>query len=412
MKKVIAAIIAVFFLGGGAYIYFDRINDDADLFVSQGDPIEYVSEPPIPDSPPAPEPAPTSQETAASLVFVPLGQEFVDEKIEEITSPPELEKNESFPIPHAPCAGGAIDLFLCYDEYYQRLTKIEGVEAAIADLKTRYDAEPFIRSQCHQLIHVVGRGAAQMYGGNVSESYFHGDSFCWSGYYHGVLEQIITNANKEEMTQQPDTLCADISGKEQYSFDYFNCVHGLGHGFMFLTGDELFESLTICDNLTGGWEQSACWGGIFMQNIIADEVNHRRMYLKDDDPLYPCSAVEDRYKSTCYLMQTSHMLKVVGYDFSKVFEICAGLEDSYINLCYQSLGRDASGKTVSDIVQTKTSCLLGADYRQRSNCVIGAAKDFVSYHHSDVEAKQLCAALPEDLQPVCFVTVKNYYIYF
>lgn len=53
--------------------------------------------------------------------------------------------------------------------------------------------------------------------------------------------------------------------------------------------------------------------------------------------------------------------------------------------------------------------MLGKDYAQQSNCVVGAARDFVSYFHSDTEARALCASLPEDLQAICNSTVESYY---
>lgn len=146
-----------------------------------------------------------------------------------------------------------------------------------------------------------------------------------------------------------------------------------------------------------------------MENIIADEINHFSKYLKTDDPLYPCNAVDEKYKNTCYLMQTSRMLALVGYDFAKVFDLCSMIGEPHVNTCYQSLGRDASGKTVSDIEKTKSNCLLGKDFRQQSNCVIGAVKDFISYHHSDVEAKKLCASLPRELKETCYSVATNYY---
>ena len=59
-----------------------------------------------------------------------------------------------------------------------------------------------------------------------------------------------------------------------------------------------------------------------MENIIADEVNHKAKYLSNDDPQYPCSIVADKYKGTCYLMQTSRMLTLAGGDFAKVFKEC------------------------------------------------------------------------------------------
>lgn len=285
---------------------------------------------------------------------------------------------------------------------------IKGVPAAFADLKENYQGSVYIQAQCHPLTHVIGRSAVNFYP-EVSEAYSNGNSLCWSGYYHGVMEGIIGKIGKDKILEKMPTICDSIPGKDSHSFDYYNCVHGIGHGLMALTENELFESLKMCDNLIGSWEESSCYGGVFMENVIVDNKNHFTKYLKPSDPLYPCNAVEDNYKNPCYLMQTSYMLKVNNNDFKKVFELCATVEEGYKLLCYQSLGRDASGQSISTIPKTKSTCELGVGYIQQSNCIVGAVKDFISYHHSDVEAKALCQAIDSSINDICLTTTTEYY---
>ncbi len=306
------------------------------------------------------------------------------------------------------CSGSQSNTFDCYEDYYFEMVKKEGIRAAFTDIHARYETNAYVKSQCHPLTHIIGRAAAGLYE-KVADAYVQGDSFCWSGYYHGVLEGVIGKVGRSSLVSQLNDICSGVSGKANYSFDYYNCVHGLGHGVMVYTNNDLFEALTLCDNLKGSWEQTSCHSGVFMENIIIDNKNHFTEYLKPSDPVYPCNAVGDQYKQTCYLMQTSYMLKVTNQNFSKVFDLCATVESAFRATCYQSLGRDASGHSISNREATKASCNLGKDYEQKSNCIIGAVKDFVSYFHSDIEAKALCASLETDLQKVCYSTVESYY---
>jgi len=302
---------------------------------------------------------------------------------------------------------GANDKFECYESYYAGIVSKNGVKAAVSELKSDYYSNNYIKSQCHQLIHTIGRTATKEYK-NVSNAFAQGDFFCWSGYYHGVMEGILSY-NKKLIPNEINTICRDIPGRQQYSFYYYNCVHGLGHGIMYIKNHELFESLEICNNLNGSYEQSSCWSGVFMENIIVDFKDHYTKYLKPEDPLYPCDTVDVKYKNTCYLMQTSHMLKVTAGNFSKVFELCSNVEKPYVDICYQSLGRDASGNSLSNPEMTKQTCTLGKSYRQQYNCVIGAVADFISYFHSDIQAKEFCSILPSNLQTICFETTEKYY---
>ena len=148
-----------------------------------------------------------------------------------------------------------------------------------------------------------------------------------------------------------------------------------------------------------------------MENIIVDNKNHFTKYLKPSDPVYPCNAVDEDYKAICYLMQTSYMLKVLNGSYEKVFEVCSGIEEAHRTTCYESLGRDISGRSTSNAAATKAGCNLGKDVTQRRHCIIGAVKDFISYFHSDVQAKELCGMLTEekDLQDVCYQIAESYY---
>lgn len=317
--------------------------------------------------------------------------------------------------PEDKCQQTADVTFGCYKNQLGQIIRESGPEPAFALLKQQYEPVPMVKSQCHQLVHIVGRETYAKYG-DLSNTFTQGDSFCWSGYYHGVMEEL-SQENGEETTKIANSICADLRIEDRGSFKHYNCVHGLGHGFMFILKQDLFKSLKACDVLTDTYESSSCYGGVFMQNIMNNQTPDRELgyvspYLKDDEPMYPCTVVEDKQKQQCYLMQTSHALAVVNYDFKKVFDLCDKVEENYRNTCYQSLGRDASGSTVSDPVQTKSKCLLGGNLNAQNNCIIGAVKDFVSYYHSDTQAKQFCDSLAGDLSGICISTMDSYYASF
>jgi len=306
------------------------------------------------------------------------------------------------------CEGDNHTSFDCYETYFQNVVEKEGISRAFAVIRAVYPDNEYARAQCHPLTHVIGREAASTFA-TVAEAYTQGDSFCWSGYYHGVLEGVIANIGYANLAEHMNDICTPLAQARKYSFDHYNCVHGLGHGIMAITQNELFQTLETCNVLSDTWERQSCWSGAFMENIIVDNKNHFTKYLKLEDPLYPCNAAGKEYKGTCYLMQTSYMLKLTNGDFAKVFEQCARAGEGFQDICYQSLGRDASGRSVSNVQETKATCSLGKDFQQQSNCVIGAVKDFISYHHSDVQAKELCLSLESlQLQQVCTSTAETY----
>lgn len=309
------------------------------------------------------------------------------------------------------CNGDSESL-LCLEQSYQSITEQKGVAAAFVKLKASYNTDPAVHADCHQLAHVIGRTEADIVN-NVDTAYALGDNFCWSGYYHGVMESIVTKVGVNNLPKALPSICAPVAVQKPYSFYAFNCFHGLGHGIMDVTSSNLFSSLEMCNLLTTSWDQQSCYGGVFMENEM-DEVNpdHTTTYLKAGQPMYPCTAVADTYKEQCYLMQTSHALRVANENFATVFTECSNIESAYVDFCYQSLGRDASGNSSSSVGPTVSNCMLGQTTDAKQNCVVGAVKDFISYYHSETQANTLCEALPTDIQPICQTTKTQYYATF
>lgn len=296
----------------------------------------------------------------------------------------------------------------CVSAYYKKLVDMKGVQAAFIDLKGRYTTDQYVALQCHPITHTIGYEAASLYP-TVSGAYDHGDSYCWSGYYHGVLEAVVDKIGEANLPAQINTICADIPGKASYSFNYYNCVHGLGHGIMELKGHDVTSSLTMCDNLNGNWEQLSCYSGVFMENIINFEHGEVAPDLKPDQPLYPCTAVATQYKSTCYLGQTSFVLSQNHGDFKKTFELCSSVETPYRAICDQSLGRDAANYAKHDSVTTKNYCALASTPDDLNNCVVGAVKEFISYYHAIEQSNAFCDLYSSLEQSSCLSTGKDYF---
>jgi hypothetical protein len=301
-----------------------------------------------------------------------------------------------------PCAADESS-YDCWEEYYQRIIGAHGSRVALLDLKGRYEQGSYPRLYCHTLLHPIGEAAGHEYG-NVADAYAQGETFCRSGYYHGVLEGLFGDDDSEALLGNLDTLCAEVKGKERYSYDYFSCVHGVGHGLMAYFDHDLFASLEGCDTLSGEWEQSSCHGGVFMENVISDMPDKPSKYLKRDDSLYPCNAVDDKYRYQCFLMQTSHMLTVYEGDFGKVFDACSSIEEKYRVSCYQSLGRDASGWSYGSIEEVLAYCAEGRG-EQVEACLAGAGVDYVQSHGAE-RARELCRSAEEG-QAACSEAVEQ-----
>ena len=317
----------------------------------------------------------------------------------------------------ADCWGDRANDYSCYQERYQDLVYNSGVEAAFTDLKDEFAKEQFVKVACHQLTHVIGRAAADLYGDDIASTYSRGDDFCASGYYHGAMETVVANLGADNILDEADGICADLRERQNRSLNHRNCAHGLGHGFMGLYQNELFESLEACDALSNGWEGDHCSGGVFMQNIMDEEnSSNPSKYLKADRPFYPCTEVKTEYKYQCYSRNAVYALKTQGDDFAKTFDLCGKVEDGFRPSCYVGLGTQATSLSTSDQrtdeAQTdyiRELCMQGQDAEAQTTCLAAAVRNLIFFYDSDEQAKALCESLTrEDWRAGCHQVRKEY----
>jgi mono/diheme cytochrome c family protein len=286
----------------------------------------------------------------------------------------------------------------CYEQAFGNLTFEEGPETALALFEQEIASRGPIEGNCHRIAHTMGAAALARYDGNVGQAFVEGSAACWSGYYHGVLERAFLGVPDDELGPAAQKMCED-AGIRRVTFIAYQCVHGLGHGLMIYTGYDMPFSLRVCDELATSWDQTSCSGGVFMENI-SSSYGVKSRWLKDDDLLYPCNAVAERHKYYCYVMVTSRILPAVGYDWRRTAQLCRASESGWVAICFQSLGRDASGNTRQDPAQIARICRVAGDMERE--CVYGAARDMTSNYAGGKEAARLCTTVATAIRAYCF----------
>ena len=209
-------------------------------------------------------------------------------------------------------------------------------------------------SSCHPLAHAVGHAAFAFYG-TVDEgrrstatapagraTTTASTSSTWSQFDDSELVSVIP------------TICHRPKDNP-YAFDYYNCVHGIGHGVTIRFGNDPFKGLPYCDVFKDRWEQANCYTGVFMQNIIVDRKWHKSVRLDPDDPVYPCDAVEHKYKDACYLGQTSYVLRGARLRLREGVRALRRVEEEFVSTCYVSMGRDISGNSHREATRSSSA---------------------------------------------------------
>jgi cytochrome c553 len=285
----------------------------------------------------------------------------------------------------------------CYRQAFGNLAYHEGPQKALALLATDDRSIPGVHSDCHQISHWVGHAGLAYYKNDAGQALSHGAMTCNSGYYHGVLQVALAGLPRNVVVRKSQHLC-DAPAVNTDDFLLYQCVHGLGHGLMIYSGDDLPWSLKTCHKLLTDFNRISCTGGVFMQNL--DTTMGVSRYLSAKNPIYPCNIVADRDKVYCYLMVTSRILKLDGYNWSKTAVWCRKSEPGWVATCFQSFGRDASGATQYNPQATIQLCLRAG--KDADECLYGASRDYANNYAGGKEAARLCNMSPARYRAYCF----------
>lgn len=287
----------------------------------------------------------------------------------------------------------------CLEQAYGNLAFNDGAGPALKRLAADMRTDPTINSLCHPIAHSLGAGALLRNDGDVGLTFTEGDTTCWSGFYHGVLERAFAGVPKAKVGATAAKLCESQQVRSS-RFLLYQCVHGLGHGLMIHTGYDLMGSLKVCEQIANDWESVSCDGGVFMENVVSSR-GRRSPWLRDDDGIYPCQQVAHRHKYYCYLMATSRIGELNGYDWADTANTCSTrAEAGYKGTCFESYGRDASGQNRTNLPQVWKLCTLGKEFAV--SCVYGAVRDMASQDANGVRAARFCGIVPKTHRGRCF----------
>ncbi|HYD38209.1 MAG TPA: hypothetical protein VEA60_11380, partial [Allosphingosinicella sp.] len=330
----------------------------------------------------------------------------------------------------------------CYAEALDSALASGGAPAALALLDRLAALDPDVRRDGHMYAHRLGIGALKSLDevGRVFASCSPG----WqSGCYHGVIQGyfiLSQRAGAGVTTATLDALCGDHRAAGN-AFLLFQCTHGLGHGLDILHRRDLPRALDSCSLLSREPEREMCWAGVFMENIIAatepdnalgagaamaghgahgaggHSGHHGRdgeaesaaepafRLLDPEDLHYPCSALDPKYLTACYTIQTSAMLGQSGRDFDRVARECGRAPEKARSTCFLSFGRDVHAEAAGSAEKAIRLCGL-VEQPVRPLCHRGVVQTLVNVNADPAEGIPYCRAVEEaESKRACYVAV-------
>ena len=263
---------------------------------------------------------------------------------------------------------------------------------------------PEVYARCHEVTHYLSRSEYEKLG-SIAKVYAQCDSTCHGGCYHGTLEAFLKERQLQvgtNITQEFPKICGKDSDYQK-PIEFNECFHGLGHAAMFVTDMDLPLSLKLCDTLSDQKYKERCYTGVFMENSSSStSFDHASIYIKPDDPYYPCNDLEEKYLPICWQYQSSYFSIISSQDWKKVAQMCLQIPVVYQDRCFRTIGTNQVGFTPS-LSTMKQDCDLMPSEHFKDICVSGVVSS-LSYRFVGDSQKMIdfCSLVDPQNKESCF----------
>ena len=276
------------------------------------------------------------------------------------------------------------------------LMKTQGINASFKYTEQQIQTNPSFAKDCHPLLHELGHAAYAYYGG-YAKAIVYQNELCDSGYTHGVLESYLSSG--PDITQALQSACTG----ETTTFNQWQCYHGLGHGVMLVSFEDIDRSTSLCNTLPSDFSRSACINGVFMQHFVVTD-HDGSVPKTNPTSLHDCAIQPLDYKPACYNYAPSAYLTINNGQYASALKWCHTAEKNYVPDCIGGVGSQAMKENITNISKVTDVC-TEAGKAYTDVCINGAVGMYVYFMGSSKQALQLCNDQFKAYQSVCEGTV-------
>lgn len=282
-----------------------------------------------------------------------------------------------------------------YDTFLADLNQIllnESPREALEYLSVKMELDITIANSCHTIAHSIGHKSYEKYG-TFEKAISYQDDICGSGYLHGVIESYFASQSDVELTMK--TVCAAGDGR---------CLHGIGHGIMYATSNDLPQSLALCNSFETNFQQIYCAEGVFMENFTTDHSKHQSNFLNPTNVFYPCNEQTGLYMAACYYYAPTYYLSLHPGKYSEILGVCGTLVSSAWSACSRGAGSRIMKYNIMNANEAENYC-MGAAQDQHSDCLVGMVQYHILHYNSKERSFDLCNRFRPENQALCKQTV-------
>ncbi len=233
---------------------------------------------------------------------------------------------------------------------------------------------------------------------------------CYSGCMHGVLMEAFqtvldpkpagAHVDLSSLKPAADNLC--FENKEMLaSYSPGDCVHGVGHAFMFLSSYNIPQAIDVCKGFELPAMKYYCATGAYMEYVTERD----REDVKGRSLFHPCDV--SPYPAACFRYKMVHVARRnwrATKDPAALVPACRALQGKYRLGCFHGLGNAHMRLIAFDHLDIEKLCGAG-DRDEQFMCIEGAMERMSKYLHE--RARRVCSRLEGDRRAFCDVAVDN-----
>jgi hypothetical protein len=275
-----------------------------------------------------------------------------------------------------------------YNNLKQEITTIilkQNPRVAIQTLKDKMDRDPKVLASCHEMLHEMGIISYRKYK-DFGKAVSYKDEICVSGYIHGVIEAYFSSTT--DLYKAMKSLCTNYRNG---SYERWECFHGLGHGLMYYSTNNLPFSLQKCGIVSNETDKGACEDGVYMENFNTDATYHPSKFVSSTDPFFSCRTYPQNQPS-CYFNAPIYFLNNRGNDYDGLFHWCDVTPSQFILNCYTGAGAQIVRRNFNNPQMVEKLCMqLPTD--KKLACLRGIPSWYIGHYASLSPAQKMCTKL-------------------
>ncbi|RKT12108.1 hypothetical protein BX285_6074 [Streptomyces sp. 1114.5] len=274
---------------------------------------------------------------------------------------------------------------------------------ALADLDKITKEKPYTVRFCHPIAHELGHAAVKRFNADFQKVISFPHETCAAGYLHGAVEEMLNASTQPEVDLLK--LCQPKNSGP--------CIHGVGHGTMFVAKQDVAKARDLCNKFTTDQNRIRCSEGLFMQLFGPDEEDEQaKANLPADklaqDPLYPCKDQPSLFQSACYFYAPTFYLS--SHDYPNHPEVYADALKWCLNGkagggavdCSRGVGSRTMKYNLDREDWAAQQCATAADGWQRKACAEGLVSYYTVNYTDAGAAGRLCAKITnKEMQGYC-----------